>query len=89
MLHRLEREQFLLVPLDEVGGWFRYHHLLREYLTDRLDAQMAVKSLSKIAGPTAGLRRRRNGRRRFSTRSRPETSLRRSNLSKTAQWHWW
>ncbi len=41
MLHRLEREQFLLVPLDEVGGWYRYHHLLREYLTDRLNAQRA------------------------------------------------
>ena len=40
MLHRLEREQFLLVPLDEIGAWYRYHHLLREYLLDRLHAQM-------------------------------------------------
>ena len=47
MLHRLEREQFLLVPLDEVGGWYRYHHLLREYLTDRLNAQM-VGQISEL-----------------------------------------
>ena len=43
ILHHLEREQFLLVPLDEVGGWYRYHQLLREYLTDRL---WPLKSLS-------------------------------------------
>ena len=40
MLQRLEREQFLLVPLDENGAWYRYHHLLHEYLTGRLHAQM-------------------------------------------------
>ena len=40
MLHLLEREQLLLVPLDGNGTWYRYHHLLREYLMDRLQAQM-------------------------------------------------
>jgi LuxR family maltose regulon positive regulatory protein len=41
MLEALEREQFLLVPLDESGNWYRYHHLLREFLQDRLRTKMA------------------------------------------------
>ena len=36
MLDALERAQFMLVPLDENGNWYRYHHLLREFLADRL-----------------------------------------------------
>ena len=40
MLQTLERDQFLLVPLDEHGNWYRYHHLLREFLLDRLRAKM-------------------------------------------------
>ena len=41
ILEALEREQFLLVPLDEHGHWYRYHHLLREFLVDRLRTKMA------------------------------------------------
>jgi LuxR family maltose regulon positive regulatory protein len=40
ILEELEREQFLLVPLDDDGTWYRYHHLLREFLVDRLRARM-------------------------------------------------
>lgn len=40
ILEALEREQFLLVPLDGAGRWYRYHHLLREFLLDRLRARM-------------------------------------------------
>ena len=40
MLETLEREQFLLVALDEHRNWYRYHHLLREFLLDRLRAKM-------------------------------------------------
>ena len=40
ILEALEREQFLLVPLDEHGHWYRYHHLLREFLMDRLRTRM-------------------------------------------------
>ena len=39
MLQTLERDQLLLVPLDEHGNWYRYHHLLREFLLDRLRAE--------------------------------------------------
>ena len=40
MLETLERDQFLLVPLDEHRDWYRYHHLLREFLLDQLRAKM-------------------------------------------------
>ncbi|MEI9901504.1 MAG: LuxR C-terminal-related transcriptional regulator [Hyphomicrobium sp.] len=40
ILEALEREQFLLVPLDNNGASYRYHHLLREFLVDRLRARM-------------------------------------------------
>jgi LuxR family maltose regulon positive regulatory protein len=43
ILEALERQQFLLVPLDDTGNWYRYHHLLREFLTDRLRARMGRK----------------------------------------------
>jgi LuxR family maltose regulon positive regulatory protein len=41
LLTRLERQQFLVIPLDEVGDWYRYHHLMREFLTHRLEATMS------------------------------------------------
>lgn len=42
LLEGLEREQFLLVPLEGAGTWYRYHHLLREFLIDRLRARMGA-----------------------------------------------
>jgi LuxR family maltose regulon positive regulatory protein len=36
MLETLERENLFLVPLDEVRGWWRYHHLFAELLRVRL-----------------------------------------------------
>ena len=40
ILQALEREQFLLVRLDQSGSSYRYHHLMREYLRGRLRAKM-------------------------------------------------
>ena len=40
LLQTLERHQFLLVPLDEHEGWYRYHPMLRGFLRDRLRAEM-------------------------------------------------
>ncbi|WP_061238013.1 LuxR C-terminal-related transcriptional regulator [Ectopseudomonas composti] len=36
MLHRLQGEQLFVIPLDEQGEWFRYHHLFAEFLQGRL-----------------------------------------------------
>jgi LuxR family maltose regulon positive regulatory protein len=40
LLQELRHEQLLLVTLDEEGGWYRYHHLMSDYLIDRLHARM-------------------------------------------------
>ncbi|MES2262582.1 MAG: LuxR C-terminal-related transcriptional regulator [Pseudomonadota bacterium] len=39
LLTFLSGRQLLLEPLDQEGNWFRYHHLLREYLYRRLEAR--------------------------------------------------
>jgi LuxR family transcriptional regulator, maltose regulon positive regulatory protein len=36
MLQRLQKEQLFIIPLDEQGEWFRYHHLFAEFLQGRL-----------------------------------------------------
>src|SRR5215475_6136184 len=38
MLERIERAGLFLLPLDEVGGWWRYHHLFAGLLQGRLRA---------------------------------------------------
>jgi LuxR family transcriptional regulator, maltose regulon positive regulatory protein len=39
MLERVERAGLFLVPLDEVRGWWRYHHLFADLLRVRLQQQ--------------------------------------------------
>jgi LuxR family maltose regulon positive regulatory protein len=41
LLRALNHEQFLLVALDEENGWYRYHHLMSDFLLDRLRNRMA------------------------------------------------
>lgn len=36
-LERLERARLFLVPLDDVRGWYRFHHLFAELLRARLE----------------------------------------------------
>jgi len=36
LLDRLQGDQLFLMPLDEQGEWFRYHHLFAEFLQGRL-----------------------------------------------------
>lgn len=50
LLARLERQQFLLIPLDEAGNCYRFHHLMREFLADQLKQRMGAE--------VAGLHRR-------------------------------
>ncbi len=39
MLQNIERAGLFLVPLDEVRGWWRYHHLFADLLRTRLQAE--------------------------------------------------
>jgi LuxR family maltose regulon positive regulatory protein len=43
LLKALRHEQLLLVTLDEQNGWYRYHHLMSDFLIDRLLARMPDK----------------------------------------------
>src|SRR5580693_59107 len=52
MLAGIERAGLLLVPLDEVRGWWRYHHLFADLLRARLQAEQPgrVQGLHRAAG---------------------------------------
>ena len=39
MLERVERANLFLIPLDEVRGWWRYHHLFADLLGARIQQQ--------------------------------------------------
>ena len=39
LLEQIEREGLFLVPLDDVRGWWRYHHLFADLLRARLEQQ--------------------------------------------------
>jgi LuxR family transcriptional regulator, maltose regulon positive regulatory protein len=39
MLEEIERAGLFLIPLDEVRGWWRYHHLFADLLRARLQAE--------------------------------------------------
>jgi LuxR family maltose regulon positive regulatory protein len=38
-LERLERENLLVVPLDDERVWYRYHHLFADFLRNRLERE--------------------------------------------------
>ncbi|MCK4726465.1 MAG: hypothetical protein KAT29_11705, partial [Anaerolineales bacterium] len=46
ILEELKRANLFLIPLDEKGGWFRYHHLFQQMLLGKLISQ---KSPAEIA----------------------------------------
>jgi LuxR family transcriptional regulator, maltose regulon positive regulatory protein len=51
MLQDIERAGLFLVPLDEVRGWWRYHHLFADLLQTRLQAEQPgrVQALHRAA----------------------------------------
>ena len=51
MLQEIERAGLLVVPLDEVRGWWRYHHLFADLLRARLQAEQPgrVQALHRAA----------------------------------------
>src|SRR5262249_25608160 len=46
MLQDIERAGLFLVPLDEVRGWWRYHHLFADLLRARLQAEQPGRVLA-------------------------------------------
>ena len=52
MLQGIERAGLFLVPLDEVRGWWRYHHLFGDLLRARLQAERPgrMQALHRAAG---------------------------------------
>jgi LuxR family transcriptional regulator, maltose regulon positive regulatory protein len=45
LLRSIEQRQLLLVPLDQAGKWYRYHSLLAEYLSLRLESELGNEIL--------------------------------------------
>ncbi len=48
ILDQLERSNLFLVPLDNEGRWYRYHHLFRELLRHRLHAQLKEDEVGSL-----------------------------------------
>jgi LuxR family maltose regulon positive regulatory protein len=46
MLEQVERAGLFVVPLDEVRGWWRYHHLFADLLRARLQAEQPGRALA-------------------------------------------
>ena len=48
MIHRWEREGLFLVPLDDRGVWYRYHHLFADVLRARLAQSMTEYEIADL-----------------------------------------
>lgn len=46
MLEGIERAGLFLLPLDEVRGWWRYHHLFADLLRGRLEAEQPGRAVA-------------------------------------------
>jgi LuxR family transcriptional regulator, maltose regulon positive regulatory protein len=44
LLERVERDGLFLIPLDEVRGWWRYHHLFADLLRNRMRVQQPARA---------------------------------------------
>lgn len=53
LLARLERHQLFLVPLDAERRWFRYHHLFRQLLLQRLPELESPEQRARITARAA------------------------------------
>lgn len=48
MLERLQRDNLFLVPLDDEGRWYRYHHLFGDLLRKRLGQATPLEQRSEL-----------------------------------------
>jgi LuxR family maltose regulon positive regulatory protein len=47
-LKGLENSNLFIVPLDEVGQWYRYHHLFADLLRHQLEATYGMDEMSRL-----------------------------------------
>jgi LuxR family maltose regulon positive regulatory protein len=52
-IERLERSNLLIVPLDSTGDWYRYHYLLKEFLSSELNRR-EPELVKELHGRAAG-----------------------------------
>lgn len=48
MLERLERENLFVIALDDERRWYRYHHLFRDLLRQRLNQKFSGNEIAKL-----------------------------------------
>jgi len=63
----MEQANLFLVPLDDKGTWYRYHHLFRELLQHRLLSEASKESVARLHARAADW---------FAARGLPEEALR-------------
>ena len=44
----LERSNVFIIPLDERQGWYRFHHLFRQLLQQRLQVHSSTEELATL-----------------------------------------
>jgi LuxR family maltose regulon positive regulatory protein len=47
-LEWLERSNVLIIPLDDHQGWYRFHHLFKQLLEQRLQARISTEELATL-----------------------------------------
>ena len=57
-LEKIERLNLFIIPLDEQRGWYRYHHLLSDFLQQLLLREKPDKKLQRTFVPHNGWRAR-------------------------------
>ena len=48
LIDDLDQRNLFLIPLDDSGHWFRYHHLFSEFLRDRLKRDWAQQDIEAL-----------------------------------------
>jgi LuxR family transcriptional regulator, maltose regulon positive regulatory protein len=48
LIRQLEQDRLFLIALDDVGHWYRYHHLFADVLRDRLALETSEADLAKF-----------------------------------------
>ncbi len=48
ILTELQRENLFILPLDDEGRWFRYHHLFADLLQARLNQSFSLKEIQEL-----------------------------------------